>query len=244
MLIPTLLFFICYRFCSAQDDSIPSIISQQDLIHSVVEGSNVVLPCKFDKSIGVYSIVWRKSSPEDDDNVLFAERSRITDDERLSYTANDDPADWSIKIQKVRSSDAGTYECTLSSDPTKTLTQKLEIKSPPIVNILPEKSPQILPPGSPLTLTCQAIGNPTPTITWSKSIHKLGKDGALPPTDISRPGQLVFKSVSDVHSGIYECTADNTVGQPAHAKQPAALPSQKSEFPDERIPNWATPNER
>ena len=81
------------------------------------------------------------------------------------------------------------------------------ISVPPRITVLPARQSRITL-GTNFTLTCNASGDPTPNITWTKegrtaaqfnvSGHKL---------------DLVNVNVDDV--GSYKCTADNGYGTPA-----------------------------
>ncbi|KAF4523235.1 hypothetical protein B566_EDAN011461, partial [Ephemera danica] len=64
--------------------------------------------------------------------------------------------------------------------------------------------------GGTVTLECKASGNPVPTITWTK------KGGMLASGEHSVEGfSLTLEQVDRHQAGVYQCTANNDVGQPA-----------------------------
>ena len=67
--------------------------------------------------------------------------------------------------------------------------------------------------GSLVTLSCNATGRPTPTITWTK-VEDNGTDGAplLPVVD----GKHVLSNIQRSANGTYRCTADNRVAVPVN----------------------------
>ena len=78
---------------------------------------------------------------------------------------------------------------------------------PPRLTVSPERQSRI-PLGTNYTLTCNASGDPTPNITWTKE----GKTEAQ--FNVSgHKLDLVDIKVEDV--GSYKCTADNGYGTPA-----------------------------
>ncbi|PFX30135.1 Protein sidekick-2 [Stylophora pistillata] len=76
----------------------------------------------------------------------------------------------------------------------------------PVVKELPETTTIIV--GELAVLTCEASGDPQPSVTWSKdgdtsiSRAKFNNDGHI----------LVIRNVMPRDSGVYECTASNTFG--------------------------------
>lgn len=72
---------------------------------------------------------------------------------------------------------------------------------------------QVICEGSLVTLSCNATGRPTPTITWTK-VEDNGTDSAplLPVLD----GKHVLSNIQQSANGTYRCTADNRVGVPAN----------------------------
>ena len=72
---------------------------------------------------------------------------------------------------------------------------------------------QVVFEGSLVTLSCNATGRPTPTITWTK-VEDHGTDSAplLPVVD----GIYVLSNIKRSANGTYRCTAHNGVGTPVN----------------------------
>ena len=68
----------------------------------------------------------------------------------------------------------------------------------------------VVDPGRDVTLSCEVTaGNPTPTVSWSRY------PGPMPSRAQIRGGSLTLRSVTPGDSGFYNCTAVNSVGNPA-----------------------------
>ena len=81
---------------------------------------------------------------------------------------------------------------------------------PGIANV---SNDQVVCEGSLVTLSCNATGRPTPTITWTK-VEDNGTDSAplLPVVD----GKYVLTNIQRSANGTYRCTAHNGVGTPVN----------------------------
>ena len=64
-----------------------------------------------------------------------------------------------------------------------------------------------------MTLSCNATGRPTPTITWTK-VEDNGTHGALLFPVVE--GKLLLSNIQRSANGTYRCTADNGVGVPVN----------------------------
>ena len=63
-----------------------------------------------------------------------------------------------------------------------------------------------------LTIVCQAIGIPTPTITWLRNGDRVSSKGNV---KIKKGGRLHIKSLSENDVGKYLCRAGNSFGNDA-----------------------------
>ena len=72
---------------------------------------------------------------------------------------------------------------------------------------------QVICEGSLVTLSCNATGKPTPTITWTK-VEDNGTDSAPLLTVVD--GIYVLSNIQRSANGTYRCTADNGVGDPVN----------------------------
>ncbi|XP_071328974.1 vascular cell adhesion protein 1b [Trachinotus anak] len=92
---------------------------------------------------------------------------------------------------------------------TRETTIPLNILYAPVVTSISDSL--LVMAGSPLTLTCSAVGNPQPTITWS---FRTADGGSVWRRD---GGQLVLRVVSLSEGGRYECEARNSEGNQTSA---------------------------
>lgn len=82
----------------------------------------------------------------------------------------------------------------------------LPLPALPKVMINIRTSVQTVMLGNSVEFECQAIGDPTPTVRWSKV------GGSLPTHVEVRGGMLKIQQVKDTDAGHYRCTATNDVG--------------------------------
>lgn len=76
----------------------------------------------------------------------------------------------------------------------------------PVVKELPERTTIIV--GELAELTCEAHGDPKPSVTWSKD-----GDTSISRATFNNDGHiLVIRDVIPRDSGLYECTASNMFG--------------------------------
>ena len=61
-----------------------------------------------------------------------------------------------------------------------------------------------------MTLSCNATGNPVPTISWNRDGSPVNKDGRISFSNEKK--QLTIMNVSRIDSGEYRCVAENRVG--------------------------------
>ncbi|KAI2562842.1 NCAM1 isoform 26, partial [Pan troglodytes] len=69
-----------------------------------------------------------------------------------------------------------------------------------------------------VTLTCEASGDPIPSITWRTSTRNISSeektlDGHMVVRSHARVSSLTLKSIQYTDAGEYICTASNTIGQ-------------------------------
>ncbi|CAB1330005.1 unnamed protein product [Coregonus sp. 'balchen'] len=85
-------------------------------------------------------------------------------------------------------------------------TAKLTIQALPKVMINVRTSVQTVMVGNSVEFECQAIGEPQPTVRWSKV------GGLLPAHIVVKGGMLKIEQVTEADAGQYRCTATNDVG--------------------------------
>uniref|UniRef100_A0A669DG86 Heparan sulfate proteoglycan 2 n=1 Tax=Oreochromis niloticus TaxID=8128 RepID=A0A669DG86_ORENI len=77
----------------------------------------------------------------------------------------------------------------------------------PKVMINVRTSVQTVMIGNSVEFECQAVGDPEPTVKWSKV------GGSLPPHIVVKGGMLKIEQVTEADAGQYRCTATNDVGE-------------------------------
>uniref|UniRef100_A0A0K2SXN7 Ig-like domain-containing protein n=1 Tax=Lepeophtheirus salmonis TaxID=72036 RepID=A0A0K2SXN7_LEPSM len=166
-------------------------------------GETIVLFCQVE-NLDDSMVIWKQSN-----RIISAGNVVIRKDERLSLLEG-----FNLQIRNLRESDAGEYVCEIETYGSP-LDQKstLEILVPPRVEPQPSDGKFVVRKGSTIKLECRAMGNPMPTIIWER------ENNLLPSGDKALEGySIVIQDVSRHHSGIYSCTADNKVGEPARAE--------------------------
>ncbi|XP_060069782.1 hemicentin-1-like [Ylistrum balloti] len=162
-----------------------------DLVTEVtgVVDTSIVLPCEF----GGYpdpEVTWKK------DGYLFP-RSSLRHD--LSFGA--------IQFSRVRLEDQGMYECVVTNlvgSDTKRINLTLQV--PPGIVGPRELRMEVLV-GDDAYLPCDAVGQPKPTISWSKGFFTQLKRNQV----ILGNGTLLVRRVTRKDSGVYRCIAANSV---------------------------------
>ncbi|XP_060709479.1 immunoglobulin superfamily member 11-like [Hemiscyllium ocellatum] len=190
----------------------------------VTRGDRAVLPCefpKFDDSSRLH-IVWT-FSPESSGTQPFQVLQVIMyQDGRVSRTpwglrqrvafVGDPTLRGTISIERVRSADAGLYQCLVVNP---ALNHQSLIR-PMVLSILESPSTPVcstdgeLHLGGSITLTCtSSVGNPPPHYSWWKEdprgnipLHPFQTDG----------GAVVLPNVTVESSGLYICISSNSLG--------------------------------
>ncbi|XP_034151976.1 basement membrane-specific heparan sulfate proteoglycan core protein isoform X5 [Esox lucius] len=135
-----------------------------------------------------------------------------------------------LRIENLEQSNEGIYICRASSVHGQAQdTAKLTIQALPKVMINVRTSVQTVMVGNSVEFECQAIGDPQPTVHWSKV------GGPLPAHIVVKGGMLKIGQVTEADAGQYRCTATNDVGSVQSQvvlnvqslPQIAALPEQK-----------------
>ncbi|XP_041923459.1 V-set and immunoglobulin domain-containing protein 2-like [Alosa sapidissima] len=121
----------------------------------------------------------------------------------------------SLRIQKVRLSDAGIYICDVKTPSDWTNSGRglinLTVLTPPSWPVCQLTGKTYV--GNDVTLQCQsATGNPRPIYAWSRTNHQVLPQNAV--TD-QISGSLVLRNLSISLAGTYTCTASNEYGRTA-----------------------------
>lgn len=63
--------------------------------------------------------------------------------------------------------------------------------------------------GSSLTLDCNPIGQPAPTVVWFRGTAQVQTDSRI---RVDELGRLIFSTVFSTDADSYQCTASNDIG--------------------------------
>ncbi|XP_024117470.1 endothelial cell adhesion molecule a [Oryzias melastigma] len=132
---------------------------------------------------------------------------------RVGFVNQMPSQDVSLLINKTQESDSGRYVCQVIASETGTESSVTEF----ILNVkVPPSPPNCSVIGTPVlkgnvTLSCvSSEGKPTPLYHWKKTKPKT--EIFFPPMQNSEAGTLKLTNLSDNMTGLYVCTANNTVG--------------------------------
>ncbi|XP_073326188.1 basement membrane-specific heparan sulfate proteoglycan core protein [Pagrus major] len=112
-----------------------------------------------------------------------------------------------LRIENLEQSNEGVYICRASGVYGQAQdTARLTIQALPKVMINVRTSVQTVMIGNSVEFECQAVGDPEPTVQWSKV------GGSLPAHIMVKGGMLKIEQVKEADAGQYRCTATNDVG--------------------------------
>ncbi|KAM5147900.1 hemicentin-1 [Mantella aurantiaca] len=168
---------------------VPVIHSQADYLEATVNNS-ITLPCE---ALGTPSptITWQK------------EGVGIKTGGRYVMFSNG-----TLNIAYVTQKDGGTYTCIAQNSAGTALGKvKLKVLEPPFIK--PHQKEYTVVVDEPVTMICEAYGNPTPVVAWLKNGAPLAKSATQ---RIIGTGALQIGYAQPEDAGLYTCTAENAVG--------------------------------
>ncbi|WKY14383.1 hypothetical protein Q1695_000157 [Nippostrongylus brasiliensis] len=128
------------------------------------------------------TIIWRKDGVE----VTGSTSIRISDDGQM------------LEIVEAQREHSGTWVCSAENDAgAQELEIRLDVWFPPSVAVTSEAPIKAV--GDTVTLLCEATGNPSPMLTWSKAGHPIGT-------------RLDISHLDTSSAGNYTCSARNDAG--------------------------------
>ncbi|XP_014817381.1 PREDICTED: V-set and immunoglobulin domain-containing protein 8 isoform X2 [Calidris pugnax] len=193
----------------------------------LAKGDSVKLGCPYvlepeDNGPQGLGIEWIQITPErtgpenvflsyHDHHVNYGSGSGLQD--RVAFVQNDPSQyDASIRLADLQVSDTGTYQCRVKKNTVAVHEVIVTVQEKPA-------NPQCwtegeLIEGSSILLRCYSRGGTSPlAYQWAKLADGYG-GGRLPSGTIQgrAPGDLLIRSLSEVHAGVYQCRVTNRVG--------------------------------
>lgn len=192
-------------------DVSPVFLSTPETFHAK-EGDNIILPCHI-QDIGPYVVIWKRG-----DRIISVGSSVVVLDRRyrLMGSTNSgiggvrrhgDKSVHSLAIDGIRARDNGTFRCMLSTVPPIELEHAVDVLYGPKIQISPETDTVVAREGEAVAFKCHARGKPTPKVYWKKRDNVLKVEGDT----------YNITGVTWREAGVYECHADNGVGNQAVA---------------------------
>ncbi|KAK6317282.1 hypothetical protein J4Q44_G00126820 [Coregonus suidteri] len=180
---------------------LPSIRTRQSEVNATADiNQSVMLACDAD-GFPEPTVTWARN------NIVLE-----SDDK---YSLNDDGSE--LIIKEVKKVDEGDYTCIARNKAgEKEEEVSLNVFVQPKITYLVNQTASELE--EQITLTCEASGDPTPTITWSfgRRVFTEGEqslDGNVVVRSHARVSSLTLKYVQFTDAGQYLCTARNSIGQ-------------------------------
>ncbi|XP_045573191.1 neural cell adhesion molecule 1 isoform X13 [Salmo salar] len=180
---------------------LPSIRTRQSEVNATADiNQSVMLACDAD-GFPEPTVTWARN------NIVLE-----SDDK---YSLNDDGSE--LIIKDVKKVDEGDYTCIARNKAgEKEEEVSLNVFVQPKITYLDNQTASELE--EQITLTCEASGDPTPTITWSfgRRFFTEGEqslDGNVMVRSHARVSSLTLKYVQFTDAGQYLCTARNSIGQ-------------------------------
>ncbi|NWR54182.1 NCAM1 protein, partial [Bucorvus abyssinicus] len=185
----------------------PSVRARQSTMNATANLSqSVTLACDAD-GFPEPTVKWTK----DGDPIEEA------DDEKYSF--NYDGSE--LIIKKVDKSDEAEYVCIAGNKAgEQDATIHLKVFAKPKITYVENKTAMELE--EQITLTCEASGDPIPSITWRTSTRNISNeektlDGRIIIRSHARVSSLTLKEIQYTDAGEYVCVASNTIGQDSQA---------------------------
>ncbi|XP_031428225.1 neural cell adhesion molecule 1a isoform X21 [Clupea harengus] len=180
---------------------LPSIRTRQSEMNATADiGQSVTLACDAD-GFPEPAVTWA--------------RSGVVLEEDAKYTLNDDGSE--LVISDVKKVDEGDYSCIATNKAGRKEEEvSLNVFVQPKITFLENQTASEL--DEQITLTCEATGDPTPTIVWSFGRHVFNEgeqslDGNVVVRSDARVSSLTLKFVQFTDAGQYLCSARNNIGR-------------------------------
>uniref|UniRef100_A0A8C9ADA0 Neural cell adhesion molecule 1 n=1 Tax=Prolemur simus TaxID=1328070 RepID=A0A8C9ADA0_PROSS len=182
----------------------PTVQARQNIVNATANlGQSVTLVCDAD-GFPEPTMSWTKDGEQIENE---------EDDEK--YIFSDDSSE--LTIRKVDKSDEAEYVCIAENKAgEQDASIHLKVFAKPKITYVENQTAMELE--EQVTLTCEASGDPLPSITWRTSTRNISSeektlDGHMVVRSHARVSSLTLKSIQYTDAGEYVCTASNTIGQ-------------------------------
>ncbi|XP_075888256.1 neural cell adhesion molecule 1a isoform X2 [Nelusetta ayraudi] len=196
---------IDFRMIEVVVNVLPTIRARQSDINATAEvGNSVMLACDAD-GFPEPMVTWVHN------NVVLESGDK--------YSLNEDGSE--LLIKDVKKVDEGDYTCMAKNKAgEKSEEVSLNVFVQPTITYLSNQTASEF--DEQVTLTCEASGDPTPTISWSfeNRVFTEGEqslDRNIVVLSHARLSSLTLKNVQFTYAGQYLCSAANAIGQDSRA---------------------------
>ncbi|XP_005378186.1 PREDICTED: neural cell adhesion molecule 1 isoform X8 [Chinchilla lanigera] len=182
----------------------PTVQARQSIVNATANlGQSVTLVCDAE-GFPEPTMSWTKDgepieNEEDDEKYIFSDDSS------------------ELTIRKVDKNDEAEYVCIAENKAgEQDASIHLKVFAKPKITYVENQTAMELE--EQVTLTCEASGDPIPSITWRTSTRNISSeektlDGHMVVRSHARVSSLTLKSIQYTDAGEYICTASNTIGQ-------------------------------
>ncbi|XP_023034306.1 hemicentin-1 isoform X2 [Drosophila willistoni] len=203
LLLAIIVLMLCFERGTGQGmmKNEPMFISRSETF-KFIAGETIVLPCEV-ANTDPYVVAWKRGIA-----ILSAGSVKVTPDPRVHLVNG-----YNLQIRDASPTDAGDYICQIATMDPREITHTVEILVPPRIHHISTGGHLQVKKGSSVRIECSASGNPTPNVTWSR------KNNILPNGEEKLHSHVLSIENVDRHKGgVYICTANNGVGQPASSQ--------------------------
>ncbi|XP_060106556.1 neural cell adhesion molecule 1 isoform X2 [Heteronotia binoei] len=186
----------------------PTVHTRQSTVNATANlGQSVTLVCEAD-GFPEPIISWTK----DGESI-----ERGEDDEKYGFSYDGSE----LTIRRVEKNDEAEYICIAENKAGEhDATIHLKVFAKPKITYVENKTAMELE--DQITLTCEASGDPIPSITWRTSTRNISseektQDGRIVVRSHARVSSLTLKDIQYTDAGEYICIASNTIGQDSQA---------------------------
>ncbi|XP_036717982.1 neural cell adhesion molecule 1 isoform X14 [Balaenoptera musculus] len=181
----------------------PTVQARQSIVNATANlGQSVTLVCDAE-GFPEPTMSWTKDGEQ------------IENEEDEKYLFSDDSSE--LTIRKVDKNDEAEYVCIAENKAgEQDASIHLKVFAKPKITYVENQTAMELE--EQVTLTCEASGDPIPSITWRTSTRNISSeektlDGHMVVRSHARVSSLTLKSIQYTDAGEYICTASNTIGQ-------------------------------